>query len=140
MVREKLKVKLRLIYILLLLIFFSPLKINTTLVGYAQEKDSPGLSPSPPRLELSLEDCLLKALRNNLSLKAEMITPQIADKNVTLATKSSYLLLILITISKAQKQRLTLFWMLLIWLSPSKMTILFSLPRIFRPGALSRPA
>lgn len=87
MVREKHKEKLRLIYILLLLIFFSLVKINTTLVGYAQEKDSPGLSPSPPRLELSLEDCLLKALRNNLSLKAEMITPQIADKNVTLATE-----------------------------------------------------
>ncbi len=87
MVREKNKEKLRLIYILLLLIFFSPVKINTTLVGYAQEKDSPGLSPLPPRLELSLEDCLLKALRNNLSLKAEMITPQIADKNVTLATE-----------------------------------------------------
>jgi len=38
-------------------------------------------------LELSLEDCLLKAIKNNLNLKAETITPEIADKNVTLATE-----------------------------------------------------
>jgi len=38
-------------------------------------------------LELSLEDCIFKALKNNLSLKAEMLTPEIADKNVTLAAE-----------------------------------------------------
>jgi outer membrane protein TolC len=43
--------------------------------------------PSAPRLELSLEDCILKALKNNLSLKAEMISPEIAEKNVALATE-----------------------------------------------------
>jgi outer membrane protein TolC len=87
MVKKKFKVKSGLIYILFLFIFLSPIKITTTLIASAQEKDQSGLRPSPTRLELSLEDCLLKALRNNLSLKAEMITPQIADKNVTLATE-----------------------------------------------------
>jgi len=87
MVKKKFKVKSGLIYILFLFIFLSPIKITTTLIASAQEKDQSELRPSPTRLELSLEDCLLKALRNNLSLKAEMITPQIADKNVTLATE-----------------------------------------------------
>jgi len=87
MVKKKFKVKSGLIYILFLFIFLSPIKITTTLIASAQEKDQSGLRPSPTRLELSLEVCLLKALRNNLSLKAEMITPQIADKNVTLATE-----------------------------------------------------
>lgn len=36
-------------------------------------------------LKLSLKDCLLRALRNNLGLAAEMITPEIAARNVTLA-------------------------------------------------------
>ncbi|MDI6850162.1 MAG: TolC family protein [Candidatus Saccharicenans sp.] len=40
-----------------------------------------------PRLELSLEDCILKALKNNLSLKAEMISPELAAKNVSLAVE-----------------------------------------------------
>ena len=87
MVKKKFKVKSGLIYILFLFIFLSPIKITTTLIASAQEKDQSELRPSPTRLELSLEVCLLKALRNNLSLKAEMITPQIADKNVTLATE-----------------------------------------------------
>ncbi len=42
---------------------------------------------SAPRLELSLEDCILKALKNNLNLKAEMISPEIAEKNVALAVE-----------------------------------------------------
>lgn len=42
---------------------------------------------SGPRLELSLEDCILKALKNNLNLKAEMISPEIADKTVALAVE-----------------------------------------------------
>ncbi|MBP8600658.1 MAG: TolC family protein [Candidatus Saccharicenans sp.] len=57
--------------------------------GHAREKSPAALSSGEEikQLELSLEDCLFKALRNNLNLKAEMITPQIADKNVTLATE-----------------------------------------------------
>lgn len=43
--------------------------------------------PSGPQLELSLEDCILKALRNNLNLKAEMINPEIAEENVALASE-----------------------------------------------------
>ncbi|MDD8019586.1 MAG: TolC family protein [Acidobacteriota bacterium] len=66
--------------------------MNITLVpaGYAQDRSSTELSSSGGeinRMELSLDDCLLKAMRNNLNLKAEMITPQIADKNVTLASE-----------------------------------------------------
>lgn len=38
-------------------------------------------------LELSLEDCILKAIKNNLSLKAEMLAPEIADWNVTMAVE-----------------------------------------------------
>lgn len=37
--------------------------------------------------EFSLEDCILKAIKNNLSLKAEMLTPEIADWNVTMAVE-----------------------------------------------------
>ena len=90
MVRKKLKVKSRLAHILLLFILLSPVKRMMAVVGYAQDKASSELLSSQAKinkLELSLGDCLLKALRNNLNLKVEMITPQIADKNVTLATE-----------------------------------------------------
>lgn len=36
-------------------------------------------------LELSLNDCIYKAIKNNLNLRAEMLTPEIADESVTLA-------------------------------------------------------
>ncbi len=90
MVRKKLKVKSRLVPIFLLFILLSPVKRMMAVVGYAQDKASSELLSSQAKinkLELSLGDCLLKALRNNLNLKVEMITPQIADKNVTLATE-----------------------------------------------------
>ncbi|MGB9893692.1 MAG: TolC family protein [Candidatus Saccharicenans sp.] len=38
-------------------------------------------------LELSLDDCILKAIKNNLSLRAEMLTPEIADYSVTMANE-----------------------------------------------------
>ncbi|MBC7363345.1 MAG: TolC family protein [Candidatus Aminicenantes bacterium] len=38
-------------------------------------------------LELSLEQCIYKALKNNLNLKAEMLTPEMADKSVALAAE-----------------------------------------------------
>lgn len=90
MVKQRFNVRPGLIYIFGLLIFFSQINILMARAGEAQEKISGGL-PSKisdmKQLELSLEDCLLKALRNNLNLKAEMLTPQIADKNVTLASE-----------------------------------------------------
>ncbi len=90
MVKQRFNVRPGLIYIFWLLIFFSQINILMARAGEAQEKISGGL-PSKisdmKQLELSLEDCLLKALRNNLNLKAEMLTPQIADKNVTLASE-----------------------------------------------------
>jgi len=42
---------------------------------------------APTTLQLSLDDCILKALKNNLGLAAEMITPELADRNVTLAVE-----------------------------------------------------
>lgn len=44
-----------------------------------------GSGKQSTNLELSLEDCIYKAIKNNLSLRAEMLTPQIADQSVTLA-------------------------------------------------------
>ncbi|MGB4704073.1 MAG: TolC family protein [Candidatus Saccharicenans sp.] len=38
-----------------------------------------------PVLELSLDDCIYRAIKNNLNLKAEMLTPQIAEEAVTQA-------------------------------------------------------
>ncbi|MDI6846049.1 MAG: TolC family protein [Candidatus Saccharicenans sp.] len=38
-----------------------------------------------PVLELSLNDCIYRAIKNNLNLKAEMLTPQIAEEAVTQA-------------------------------------------------------
>jgi outer membrane protein TolC len=90
MVKQRFNVRPGLIYILWLLIFFSQTNILMARAGEAQEKSSGGLPSTTgelKQLELSLEDCLLKALRNNLNLKAEMLTPQIADKNVTLASE-----------------------------------------------------
>lgn len=90
MVKQRFNVRPGLIYIFGLLIFFSQINILMARAGEAQEKISGGLpskSSDMKQLELSLEDCLLKALRNNLNLKAEMLTPQIADKNVTLASE-----------------------------------------------------
>lgn len=49
--------------------------------GQGQEKSETAV------LELSLEQCIYKALKNNLNLKAEMLGPEIADKNVTLAAE-----------------------------------------------------
>lgn len=38
-----------------------------------------------PVLELSLDDCIYRAIKNNLNLKAEMLTPQITEEAVTQA-------------------------------------------------------
>jgi len=53
----------------------------------SSEQVGPKSSSETRTLELSLEQCIYKALKNNLNLKAEMLTPEIADKNVTLATE-----------------------------------------------------
>ena len=90
MAKQRFKARPGLIYIFWLLIVLVQISIFLVGVGDAQEKNSggrPSAAGDLKQLELSLEDCLLKALRNNLNLKAEMITPQIADKNVTLANE-----------------------------------------------------
>jgi outer membrane protein TolC len=42
------------------------------------------------RLELSLDDCIVKTLRNNLGLAAEKLTPRLMDATVTLAGEKFY--------------------------------------------------
>lgn len=56
------------------------------------EVSSPPMEETVPEgslttLSLSLEECILKALKNNLGLAAEMITPELASQNVTLAAE-----------------------------------------------------
>lgn len=68
--------------------FFFSLPLE--LVAQSQQSQSNPPKPNSSQdqvLELSLEDCIYKAIKNNLSLKAEMLTPEIADQNVTLAAE-----------------------------------------------------
>jgi outer membrane protein TolC len=44
-------------------------------------------------LRLSLDECIVKTLKNNLGLAAEMLTPRILDETVTLAREKFYPLL-----------------------------------------------
>lgn len=83
----KRKMFLFLVYIFSAFFMLSPLSlacpaqsenINTHLVGQ-------NTGESEVSLELSLNDCIYRALKNNLGLAADMITPEIADRNVTLA-------------------------------------------------------
>lgn len=80
-----------LLFILIVCFFFFSQPGKALNPGDAAEDRLASLSltaqPSGPQLELSLEDCILKALRNNLNLKAEMISPEIAEKNVALASE-----------------------------------------------------
>ncbi len=46
--------------------------------------------PTEKTLRLSLDDCILKTLKNNLGLAAEMLTPRILDESVTLAGEKFY--------------------------------------------------
>ena len=41
-------------------------------------------------IELSLDDCIVKTLRNNLGLAAEMLTPRMMDERVTVAGEKFY--------------------------------------------------
>lgn len=74
-------------YIFLALLLLSPLSFAWA--AQAENVDPPlgdqNLRGSEESLELSLNDCIYRALKNNLGLAAEMVTPQIADRNVTLA-------------------------------------------------------
>lgn len=47
----------------------------------------PLLGQEEKTLSLSLEECLLKALKNNLELALEVITPKIADVSISLASE-----------------------------------------------------
>ncbi len=52
-----------------------------------EDPEAQDQSGEPVILKLSLDECILKALKNNLGLAAEMITPEIANRNVTLAAE-----------------------------------------------------
>ena len=41
-------------------------------------------------VELSLDECIVKTLRNNLGLAAEMLTPRLMDETVALAGEKFY--------------------------------------------------
>ncbi|MGB7295819.1 MAG: TolC family protein [Candidatus Aminicenantales bacterium] len=47
-------------------------------------------SAGPQKLSLTLEDCILKALKNNLNVSAEVLGPEIAGMSVTKATEKFY--------------------------------------------------
>jgi outer membrane protein TolC len=71
-------------------LFFSFISQNLFSLPYNQEKvQNLGLEGEKV-LELSLEDCILKAIKNNLTLKAEMLTPEIADWNVKMASEKFF--------------------------------------------------
>lgn len=68
--------------------FFFSLPLELVAQSQKSQSNPPKPNSSPDQvLELSLEDCIYKAIKNNLSLKAEMLTPEIADQNVTLAAE-----------------------------------------------------
>jgi len=76
-----------LIFIKLMALIFTSCLFFSSLLSKPQSKSTPSGSETSKSLELSLDDCILKAIKNNLSLRAEMLTPEIADRAVTLATE-----------------------------------------------------
>jgi len=46
--------------------------------------------PGEKTLRLSLDECIVKTLKNNLGLQAELLTPQIMDESVALAWEKFY--------------------------------------------------
>lgn len=52
---------------------------------------APGQAPVNERtLQLSLDECIVKTLKNNLGLAAEMLTPKLMDETVALAGEKFY--------------------------------------------------
>ncbi len=66
---------------ILSVLFFLIMESPFRTFAMAQEK----ASGSEQILELYLDDCILRAINNNLGLRAEMLTPEIAEGNVLLA-------------------------------------------------------
>jgi outer membrane protein TolC len=56
-----------------------------------QVQESPGQAPAGGRiLELSLDECIVKTMSNNLGLAAEMLTPKLIGERVILAGEKFY--------------------------------------------------
>jgi outer membrane protein TolC len=74
-------------YICSALLIFACLSSAGPLQMEKIEKEKPAQTgdENEVSLELSLNDCIFRALKNNLGLAAEMLTPEIAARNVTLA-------------------------------------------------------
>lgn len=81
--------KKNVLYIFLLISVLGFLSFKKDLLGLpsAENQNSKSSSEVEKFLELSLSDCITKAIKNNLTLKAEMLTPEIADLNVRMATE-----------------------------------------------------
>jgi len=77
----------RLILVYLFLFFSGVFPLFSLSDGTESKPAGQSTSPGQKVLELSLEDCIYRALKNNLNLKAEMLTPEIADRAVTLASE-----------------------------------------------------
>src|SRR4030043_291715 len=57
----------------------------------ATVQDSPGqVSAAEKTLHLSLDECIVKTLKNNLGLAAEMLTPKLMDETVAVAGEKFY--------------------------------------------------
>ncbi len=72
------------------LLFFLLLGQNPLILLYSQEKVNNSGLKGEKFLELSLQDCILKAVKNNLTLKAELLTPEISDWNVRIASEKFF--------------------------------------------------
>ncbi len=71
--------------VLVFFVFFTSGAMTTGL--FARQAAMEQSRQSADTLELSLEQCIYRALKNNLNLKAEMLSPEIADRAVILATE-----------------------------------------------------
>lgn len=68
--------------------FFVFFTLEVSVPGlFARQAISEQSKKTADTLELSLEECIYRALKNNLNLKAEMLSPEIADRAVTLAAE-----------------------------------------------------
>jgi len=56
----------------------------------ATVQDSPGQASAEKTLQLSLDECIVKTLKNNLGLAAEMLTPKLMDETVAVAGEKFY--------------------------------------------------
>lgn len=79
--------KKTILYIFFFFFLLSGLKEEILSIPIEEDHNASSVQEGEKLLELSLSDCILKAIKNNLTLKAEMLTPEIADWNWKMATE-----------------------------------------------------